>query len=116
MWRNAHLYIGLVILIALVAFFVMRVRGAGGVTPVATVSEGYQLAKAWCASCHAIELHAVEFPGQPPSFEAVANQPGVTPLALKVFLRTSHKDMPNLIVQPNEAEALVGYILSLKTN
>ena len=55
-------------------------------------------------------------PGPAPSFEAVANQPGTTALALKVFFRTSHKDMPNLVIAPDQGDALASYILSLKTN
>jgi mono/diheme cytochrome c family protein len=115
MWRHAHLHIGLVILLAVAAFFLIRVRSAGGATLAETSTlEGHRLARAWCESCHLIEPHAVGFPGPAPSFEAVANQPGITPLALKVFFRTSHKDMPNLIITPDLGEALASYILSLK--
>lgn len=111
MWRHAHYHIGLVILIALAAFFFLRMRAASGET---RVSEGYRLAQSWCETCHIIGPRILDIPGQPPSFQAVANQPGITELALKVFLRTSHKDMPNLIISPDQAEALVSYILSLK--
>ena len=58
----------------------------------------------------------MEFFSLAPSFEAIANPPGVTPLALKVFFRTSHKDMPNLVIGRDKADALVSYILSLKNN
>ena len=117
MWRNAHLHIGLVILIALAALFLIRMHPAGGATSAETsIAAGQRLAKAWCESCHAIQSHVLEMPGEPPSFQAIANQPGMTPLALKVFLRTSHKDMPNLVIVPDQAEALANYILSLKTN
>jgi cytochrome c len=117
MWRNAPIHIALVILVALAAFFFMRIRGAGGATVEETsASEGHRLAKAWCQSCHAVEPHATRTPGPGPNFEAVANQPGITELSLKVFLRTSHKDMPNLIIAPDQADALVNYILSLKSN
>jgi mono/diheme cytochrome c family protein len=116
MWRNAHLHIGLVILIALAAFLFIRMRPAGGATRAETgISAGHRLAEAWCESCHAIRSHVLEMPGEPPSFQAIANQPGMTPLALKVFFRTSHKDMPNLVVAPVQAEALANYILSLKS-
>jgi cytochrome c len=117
MWRHAHLHIGLVLLIALATFFLMRMRAAGGATVAETsISEGHRLAQAWCESCHVIGPHLLDVAGQPPSFQAVANQPGMTPLALKVFLRTSHKDMPNIVISPDQAEALTNYILSLKAN
>jgi len=93
------------------------VHRAEGATPAETsASEGHRLAQDWCAGCHAVEPYSLSFPGQPPSFEAVANQPGITPLALKVFFRTSHKDMPNLVIGRDQADALASYILSLKRN
>ena len=116
MWRNASLHIGVVILLALAAFFLIRVRSAAGVTPAETsASEGHRLAKAWCESCHAVESHVLEMPNEPPSFQAIANSPGITPLALKVFFRTSHKNMPNLVIGQEQADALANYILSLKS-
>jgi hypothetical protein len=33
-----------------------------------------------------------------------------------VFLKSSHQNMPNLVIAPDQADALAGYILSLKTN
>jgi mono/diheme cytochrome c family protein len=51
-----------------------------------------------------------------PSFQAVAERNGTTALSLKVFWRTSHQDMPNLMIAPDQADALVDYILSLKGN
>ena len=51
-----------------------------------------------------------------PSFEAVANRKGTTALSLKVFLKTSHQNMPNLIVTSDQADALVSYILSLRND
>jgi len=50
------------------------------------------------------------------SFEAIANRHGTTALSLKVFLKTSHENMPNLVIAPDQADALASYILSLKTN
>lgn len=115
MWRHAHLHIGLVILIALAAFFLIRMRAAGGAAVAeSSISEGHRLADAWCSGCHIIGPHLLEMPGPPPSFQTVANQPGITVLALKVFFRTSHKNMPNIVISPAQSEALANYILSLK--
>lgn len=115
MWRHAPLHIALVILLALAVFFLIRVRSAASATvEPSRVSEGHRLAEAWCENCHAVEPHVLEMPNEPPSFQAIANQHGITPLSLKVFFRTSHKDMPNLIIGPHQADALASYILSLK--
>jgi cytochrome c len=106
MLRSARIHIALVILIALAASSLARVHVAGGAELAAAIG----LAEAWCRPCHAIE------PQMPSSFEAIANRHGTTALSLKVFLKTSHQNMPNLVLAPDQADALASYILSLKTN
>ena len=115
--RSTSIHISLVVLIALAAFLLMRVDNAGGAKLAAhNASQGHRLAEAWCTPCHAIEPHMAGFFDQAPSFEAIANRHGTTALSLKVFLRTSHQNMPNLVIAPEQADALSNYILSLKTN
>jgi cytochrome c len=117
MLRSTRIHISLVILVALAAFFLMRVHVAGGAKLAAhNVSEGYRLAEAWCKPCHAIEPHMAGLFDQAPSFEAIANRHGTTALSLKVFLKTGHQNMPNLVIAPDQADALASYILSLKAN
>src|SRR5262245_56852239 len=77
---------------------------------------GHRLADAWCKACHAIEPQAASVSDQAPPFAAIANRHGTTALSLKVFLKTSHQTMPNLVIAPDQADALADYILSLKTN
>ena len=77
--------------------------------------EGHRLAEAWCRTCHAIEPRMGGASDQAPSFTAIANRHGTTELSLKVFLKSNHQNMPNLIIAPEQAGALAGYILSLKT-
>ena len=117
MLRSARIHVSLVILIALATFLLMRVHTAGGAKLVAhNVAEGHRLAEAWCKPCHAIEPHMAGISNQAPSFEAIANRHGTTALSLKVFLKTVHQDMPDLVIAPDQAEALANYILSLKAN
>jgi cytochrome c len=117
MLRNTRFHINLVILVALAACIPMHALFAGGATLAAvSVSEGHRLAEAWCESCHAIEPHMAGMSNQAPSFEAIANRHGTTALSLKVFLKTSHQNMPNLVIAPDQADALASYILSLKAN
>ena len=74
---------------------------------------GRRLAASWCRGCHQIEGHERgTFAG--PNFSDIANLPSTTPLALKVFLRTSHKNMPNVVLTDRQADDIVAYILSLK--
>jgi hypothetical protein len=47
-------------------------------------------------------------------FKRIANTPGMTSTALKVFLVTPHRHMPALTVSGEDADSVVAYILSLK--
>ena len=72
---------------------------------------GRRTAAALCVSCHQIGPARQD---GPPSFVDVANMPSTTALSLKVFLRSSHNKMPNLIIPDSETDDLIAYILSLK--
>jgi mono/diheme cytochrome c family protein len=72
---------------------------------------GGRTAAALCVSCHQIDETGR---GGPPSFVDIALLPSTTALSLKVFLRSNHEAMPNLILPDAEANDLIAYILSLK--
>src|SRR5215213_7074105 len=77
-------------------------------------ARGLALAERWCAQCHGVRPNQAS-PGQgAPSFSQIAAEPSVTEMSLRVFLRTPHPTMPNLILGPDELDDLVGYILSMK--
>ncbi|SFO81243.1 hypothetical protein SAMN05216330_104777 [Bradyrhizobium sp. Ghvi] len=119
MSRSIRIYVGLAILIALSILFLFTVvHTAAGATRLSLrkVSEGHRLAQAWCQPCHAIEPGMSGFFDLAPSFQAVADRNGTTALSLKVFWRTSHHDMPNLVIAPDQADALSEYILSLRSD
>ena len=77
------------------------------------IAAGRDLAGHWCGNCHQID-------GGPPArrgvstFDQVARLPSTTALSLRVFLRTSHADMPNIQMSETDADDLIVYILSLK--
>lgn len=76
---------------------------------------GLSLAREACASCHAVLDGETTSPrSQAPSFERIAQVPGMTPLALTVALRTSHKTMPNIMLDPKEMRDVTAYIASLR--
>lgn len=52
----------------------------------------------------------------PPSFQSVADMTSTTALSLNVFLRSNHKNMPNIMLSEAEADDIIAYILSLKRN
>jgi hypothetical protein len=49
-----------------------------------------------------------------PPFPMLATSPGMTTIALTAALLTSHRLMPNIILEPDERRDVIAYILSLK--
>ena len=78
------------------------------------VREGRRLAHAECAQCHGVERKGYSTNPAAPTFDDIANVPGMTSMALTVALRTSHRSMPNLIIKGRNAQNIIAYILSLK--
>jgi cytochrome c len=117
MARSTWQQILIAVLGAFAVLLFVRLHNAGG-APLQSdsISAGYRLAEAWCRDCHAIEANTAGTRGGPPDFAAIANRPSTTALALKVFFKTSHRRMPNLIITPEQADDLTSYILSLRRN
>lgn len=75
---------------------------------------GFDLARQICSGCHAVRPADIYSPNSAaPSFEAIAGVSGMTAIALKVALRTSHQTMPNLVLGEDELNDVIAYILSL---
>jgi cytochrome c len=115
MTRSVWLHVSIAILCALAVLLFLRVRGASGapLSPESTAA-GYRLAEAWCKDCHAIQAATAGAKGRATDFVTIANRASTTALSLKVFMKTSHHRMPNLIIMPDQADDLANYILSLK--
>jgi mono/diheme cytochrome c family protein len=114
---NRPIHIGRTVSMALLALCLIGLRAATGAAAGADSAEsGRKLVEAWCKNCHAIEPRTAGTMNAAPDFAAVANMPSTTELALKVFLRTSHPNMPNLVLTPEQTDDIVNYILSLKPN
>lgn len=77
--------------------------------------KGSALAQRFCAECHAVGKRDFGTPNsEAPSFTAVASTPGMTALALNVFFQTPHSAMPNLILETDQKNDIIAYIMSLK--
>ncbi|MGD9659096.1 MAG: cytochrome c [Methylocystis sp.] len=94
---------------------VLALVAAPAIAASADPTTGEDIAKGECASCHAIGRDAEAKSPDPkaPRFIDVANMPSTTELSLKVFLRSSHKNMPNVILAREEIDSLASYILGL---
>jgi mono/diheme cytochrome c family protein len=77
---------------------------------------GLSFAREICAPCHAIGGQTRSPDPGAPTFDRIARVPGMTPMALTVALQTSHKTMPNIMLEATELKDIVAYITSLRTN
>ena len=76
---------------------------------------GRRLAEERCAACHAIPGVAprIGIPGAR-SFEALAADPAVTGLTLHAYLRTLHPPTPTFVLDEEQLNDVIAYILSLR--
>ncbi|MGC1894051.1 MAG: c-type cytochrome, partial [Pseudolabrys sp.] len=77
---------------------------------------GRRVAMEICSHCHRVaEGQRAPLPNTP-SFIDIANMPSTTALSLRAFLQSSRHmtRMPNFIISRSDANAVIGYILSLK--
>ena len=82
--------------------------------PAGDPAAGQDLARAVCAECHQVERVWIDdFGAGAPPFTAIAESEH-SETSLKVFLRTPHVTMPNLILTPTEIEDLVAYIMTMR--
>ncbi len=77
--------------------------------------KGLAYARQACAECHATDLGDMDSPAfDVPSFQEIADTPGISEVALISFFQTPHPSMPNLIVPTDDARDVIAYILSLQ--
>ena len=114
MSRRAWIRILTGLAIALAALLLIRLHVADGAPRPDDASAGRRLAQAWCSECHALNASAPGKSSRAPDLVQIANRTSTTELSLKVFFRTSHRDMPNIIIAPDQADDLAQFILGLK--
>jgi len=80
----------------------------------ADIAAGAAYAEEVCAACHAVLANENMSPlPQAPTFQSVADTPGMTEMALTVWMQSSHPTMPNIILKSDELRYVVAYIRSL---
>jgi mono/diheme cytochrome c family protein len=101
--------------LALLSTFVFLSAGPA-LAASSSAAVGESLVKETCAACHAIgaDADAKSPDAKAPRFVDVANMPSTTELSLKVFLRSSHKNMPNFILTSEEIDGVAAYVLGLR--
>ncbi len=76
---------------------------------------GLSYAEKACTECHGV-MPADDLSPllDAPTFQSVANTPGMTYTALSVWFQSPHPSMPNLIIPPEDLANVIAYIMSLK--
>ena len=88
---------------------------SGPVSDDAAALRGRAYAEETCATCHAVSDAQLYSPNaSAPSFEELANTPGMTRVALNAWLHSAHPTMPHLIVEQDRIDDLSEYLATLK--
>lgn len=117
MSKRAWLHIFAVAALCLLALLVFSLHRAAGAAQLRQgddpVLRGQALADAWCMACHRVGPRGGSG-GRDLDFAVIANMHATTELSLRVFLQSSHRDMPNIILERKDLDDIVAFILSLK--
>lgn len=87
---------------------------ASGAAARADAVRGQELSEQLCSGCHAVRPGQASPVAAAPTFLRSAADASITESSLRVFLRTPHWTMPNIILKPDDTDDIVEYILSLK--
>lgn len=80
------------------------------------VGLGQDLAHRVCATCHRVKKGETgEKFLDVTAFQTLADSPSKTALNLRVFLKSPHRNMPDLILSEAEIDGVIAYIQSLKS-
>jgi mono/diheme cytochrome c family protein len=106
---NWTIFAALTVGVLLIAPVNAKARGPGD------PHKGRVLAEKSCASCHAVDASSGPSANlRAPPFTQLAHTRGMTAIALRAALQTSHRTMPNLVFRKQNREDVIAYILSLK--
>lgn len=96
------------------------IRASDGPSVPATMQTprpiGLIYAETACGACHAVAADQSRSPNaKAPAFQVIADTPGMTPMALNVWLNSPiHRDMPYVLVAADQLDPLVEYVYSLR--
>ena len=82
---------------------------------IGNANRGWKLAVRTCSGCHWVRNEGKSGSLRAPTFSAIANVKGMSAMALNVALLTSHRSMPNIVLDAQERADVIAFILTLKT-
>lgn len=100
------------ILLASLTLLLLQLGAAHAAQDANLVQQGKTLAQSLCAECHTFG-GAMRSDRAALDFAAIGAMPSTTLLSLRVFLKSSHRLMPDLILEEAQIEALSAFILDL---
>ena len=78
-------------------------------------ARGHTYAERHCAQCHGIlPTERISPRSGLATFKTIAETPGMTGIAISVWLRTPHDLMPNLFIEADDRANVIAYIISLR--
>jgi mono/diheme cytochrome c family protein len=85
--------------------------------PVSTgdAAAGKRFAATQCAGCHGVDRGEPSRNRAAPSFASIADSPGLSATAIRVWLQSPHPTMPNIKLNDEDQDNVIAYLLSLRT-
>jgi mono/diheme cytochrome c family protein len=104
--------------VLLVAGLLMMVTGASAFAANDSVGNpgfGKGLANQLCGDCHIVSPDQ-QFSGGRlgPNLVERARDPGITELALRSYMQTTHPVMPNIMLSQQQTDDIIAYLLTFK--
>ena len=81
---------------------------------IGNATRGWKVAVRTCAGCHGVRHAGKTDNLRAPTLSAIANTKGMSAMALNVALLTSHRSMPNIMLDAQERADVIAFILTLK--
>jgi cytochrome c len=81
---------------------------------IGNATRGWKLAIHTCWGCHWVSHEGKSGRLRAPTLSAIANTKGMSAMALNVALLTSHRSMPNIVLNAQERADVIAFILTLK--
>jgi mono/diheme cytochrome c family protein len=75
---------------------------------------GKRLAEIQCAGCHGVDPSEHSRNSAAPTFADIAESPGLTASAIRVWLQSPHPTIPNIRLHDEDKDNVIAYLLSLK--
>ena len=110
------LYLFLAVAFMLIVLLFVRMHGAAAQGTAGRAKgdaeAGRFSAQAWCTECHSVQRETAGTGKFAPDFTVIASRRPAR--WLHAFLRSKHVLMPDFEFEPDQADNLVAYIVSLK--